>query len=182
MLSVKQIAKKKVQISELREQVESLQTPHVEPKADDYITELDFRESLRRWRDLESHRLDDLSTKTSFLNSQDRRLQQEIEELEPIKSRVDEGFVEYRAAALAANRILDEAEIAIQKVFELQEKQCLLGHHSVYDQEPLDIMHSMEMPIFLVSNIEGCVKIGIWGRGQYRNMKRDGGIGEGTET
>lgn len=181
MLSIKQIAQKRNQLTELEEQVKALQTPIAEPDPDNYSTESDFLQARRHWQGTESRRVDDLATKTSFLASQKSKLQTEEEQLEPVKTKVDKTFAEYRAAALEANQILNQAEEAIAKVFETSKKLAELGYQSIYDEQPLDLNCNLDLPIFAVLNAKSNLKVSVWGRAYFKNMQRNGNVGEGTE-
>lgn len=182
MLSLKQIAQKREQISELEEQVKALQTPIAEPNPDNYSNESDFLQARRHWQSSESRRIDDLATKTSFLASQKSKLQSEEEQLEPVKTKVDETFAEYRAAALEANQILNQAEEAIAKVLDVSKTLAELGYQSVYDEQPLDLMHDLDLPVFAVLNAKNNLRVSVWGRAYFKDMQRGGNVGEGTET
>jgi len=182
MLSIKQIAEKRFQLSELEEQVKALQTPIAEPDPDNYSTESDFLQARRHWQGIESRRVDDLATKTSFLASQKSKLQAEENQLEPVKTKVDKTFAEYRAADLEANQILNQAEEVIAKVLDTSKKLAELGYQSVYNQQPLDILCTLDLPIFAVLNAESNLRVSVWGRSYFKNMLRNGNVGEGTET
>jgi vacuolar-type H+-ATPase subunit I/STV1 len=182
MLSLKQIAEKRVQLTELEEQVQSLQTPIAEPNADNYSSEYDFLQARRHWQGVESRRVDDLATKTSFLASQKSKLQAEEDQLEPVKTKVDKTFAEYRAAALEANQILNQAEEAIAKVLEISKKLGEQGYQSVYDVSPLDVICTLDLPIFAVLNAKNNLRVSVWGRAYFKDMQRIGSVGEGTET
>jgi hypothetical protein len=172
MLNLKQIAQKRNQLIELEEQVKALQTPIAEPNPDNYSNEYDFLQARRQWQSSESSRLDNLVTKTSFLNSQKSKLQAEE----------DETFAKYRAAALSANQILNQAEEAIAKVFETSKKLAELGYQSIYDEQPIDLNCRLDLPIFAVLNAKGNLKVSVWSRKQFKDMQRNGNVGEGTET
>jgi hypothetical protein len=182
MLNLKQIAQKRDQLSELEEQVKALQKPIAEPNPDNYSDESDFLQARRHWQSSESSRLDNLTTKNSFLVSQKSKLQAEEEQLEPIKKRVDETFAEYRAAALSANQILNQAEEAIAKVLETSKKLANLGYQSIYDEQPLSLNHNLDLPIFAVLNAKNNLRVSVWGRAYFKGIQRSGNVGEGTET
>jgi len=182
MLSIKQIAKKREQLTELEEQVKALQTPIAEPSADNYSDEFDFLQARRHWQSEESRRVDDLATKTSFLASQKTKLQAEEDQLEPVKKKVDETFAEYRAAALSANQILNQAEEAIAKVLDTSKKLAELGYQSVYNEQPLSLNSHLDLPIFTVLNAKSNLKVSVWSRKYFKDMQRNGNVGEGTET
>jgi len=182
MLSIKQIAEKRFQLSELEEQVKALQTPIAEPDPDNYSTESDFLQARRHWQGIESRRIDDLATKTSFLASQKSKLQAEENQLEPVKTKVDKTFAEYRAAALEANQILNQAEEAIAKVLDTSKKLAELGYQSVYDEQPLSVNQNLDLPIFTVLNAQNNLKVSVWSRAYFKDMQRNGNVGAGTET
>lgn len=181
MLNLRQIAQKRDQLSKLEEQVKALQTPIAEPNPDNYSNESDFLQARRQWQSSESRRIDDLATKTSFLNSQKSKLQAEEEQLEPVKIKVDETFAEYRAAALSANQILSQAEEAIAKVLDTSKKLANLGYQSVYDEQPLSLNHNLDLPIFAVLNANNNLKVSVWSRSYFKGIQRSGNVGEGTE-
>jgi chromosome segregation ATPase len=182
MLSVKQIAKKREDLSELEKQVLALQTPIAEPNPDNYSDESDFLQARRHWQGIESRRVDDLATKTSFLASQKSKLQAEEEQLTPIKAKVDQTFAEYRAAALSVNRILDEAEEAISKVLDVSKKLAELGYQSIYAEQPLSLNVDLDLPIFAVLNAKDNLKVSVWSRAYFKDIQRTGNVGQGTET
>jgi len=181
MLSLKQIAQKREQLSDLENQVEELQAPFAEPNPDNYSNESDFLQARRHWQSVESRRVDDLTTKASFLASQKSKLQVEEDQLEPVKNKVDKTFAKYRAAALEANQILNQAEIAIAKVLETSRELAELGYQSVYDEQPLSLNHNLDLPIFTVLNAKNNLKVSAWGRDYFKQMQRGGNVGEGTE-
>ena len=173
-----EIDSRALEISKLEDRLKALQVTPTAPIADEFDSATEFMQAMREHHASERDRLDELQAVEQVLPSAKNKLKELRDRFDGIKSPVEQHLVTLRAAALEANKIFEQAEQAYQEVFELARHQAALGHQTVFNGSPIDILASPNFPIFAVATH----KIAVMGRQQFRDYQNSGNVSAGIET
>lgn len=171
-----EIDSRALEISQLENRLKALQVTPTAPIADEFDSALEFMDAMRTYHASERDRLDELSAVEQVLPSAKNKLKELRDRFNGIKSPVEQHFAELAAAALEANQLLEQADLAYQKVLEMASHQAALGHQTVFGTRPLHQNTSYLPVVFAVSSSQ----ISVIGRQQFRDYELSGNVGEGT--
>jgi|GEM_PF-2860376 len=172
-----EIDSRALEIFKLESRLKELQITPAAPAADDFDSATEFMQAMREHHASERDRLDELSAVEQVLPSAKNKLKELRDRFNGIKSPVDRHFAELAAAALEANQLLEQADLAYQKVLEMANHQAALGHQSVFGTRPLHQNATYDAIVFAVSQNQ----ISVMGRQQFRDYQLSGNVSEGTK-
>jgi len=164
------------EIRDLEKRLEALQTAQPAPVADEFDSATDFMQATRDYHQSERDRLDEVAATEAVLPPSRAKLKDLQDRFDGIKSPVEQHFEELVSAALEANKVFEQAEAVYENVLAMAKHQTNLGHQIVNGSLPLSILQSPLLPIFVV----GGRTMSLMPRGQYRDYKANGNLGEGT--
>lgn len=165
------------EIFKLEDRLKALQINAAAPVADDFDSATEFMQAMREHHASERDRLDELAAVEAVLPSAKNKLQELRDRFNGIKTPVEKHFEELTAAALEANKIFEQADIAYNKVLEMATHQAELGHQTVFGTRPLHQNAAYNNIVFAVSQNQ----ISAIGRRQFLDYQRSGNVGEGTQ-
>ncbi|MBD2179501.1 hypothetical protein H6F42_21545 [Pseudanabaena sp. FACHB-1998] len=171
-----QIDQRITEIFALENRLKALQITPAAPVADDYESATEFMQAMRDHHASERDRLDELAAAEAVLPSAKNKLKELQDRFDGIKSPVEKHFEELKAAALAANKLIQEADTAYQTVLEMATHQAALGHSTVYGTQPLNISTGLTAVVFAVAQNQ----ISVMARRQFLDYQKSGNVGEGT--
>jgi hypothetical protein len=172
-----EIASRTAEILKLEERLQALQIPAAAPVADGFDSATEFMQAMREHHASERDRLDELQAVEAILPSAKAKLQELRDRFDGIKSPVEKHFEELTAAALEANKIFEQADIAYNKVLEMANHQAALGHLTVFGTQPLHQNAAYSNIVFAVSSSQ----ISVMGRRQFLDYQKSGNVSEGTQ-
>lgn len=115
------------EIFTLESRLEVLQITPPAPNADEFDSALEFMDAMRSYHSSERDRLDEVAAIQAVLPSAKNKLKELQDRFDGIKSPVETHFEELKAAALSANRLIEEADKAYQQVLQMATRQAELG-------------------------------------------------------
>lgn len=172
-----QIDSRALEIFKLEERLKALQITAAAPVADEFDSATEFMQAMREHHASERDRLDELAAVEAVLPSAKNKLQELRDRFNGIKTPVEKHFEELTAAALEANKIFEQADIAYNKVLEMATHQAALGHQTVFGTRPLHENTAYSNIVFAVSSSQ----ISVMGRRQFLDYQRSGNVSEGTK-
>jgi hypothetical protein len=172
-----EIDSRALEIFKLEERLKELQITAAAPVADEFDSALEFMDAMRSYHASERDRLDELQAVEQVLPSAKAKLQALRDEFNGIKTPVEKHFEKLAAAALEANKIFEQADIAYNKVLEMASHQAALGHSTVFGTQPLHQNAAYSNIVFAVSSSQ----ISVMGRRQFLDYQRSGNVSEGTK-
>lgn len=172
-----EIDSRALEISKLEDRLKALQVTPTAPIADQFDSATEFMQAMREHHASERDRLDELQAVEQVLPSAKNKLKELRDRFDGIKSPVEKHFEELTAAALEANQLLEQADLAYQKVLEMAQHQAALGHQTVFGTRPLHLNATYGAIVFAVSQNQ----ISLIGRQQFLDYERNGNVGAGTK-
>ena len=170
-----EISLKTSEIAKLEDRLKVLQVAETAPDPSGYAV-YELVEVRREYQSRERDRLDEKEAIDSILPSLKIKLEDLQNNSDDLRSQVEPSFEKLAEAALAANRLFEQANEAYEKVLSMAKTQSEIGHSTVFGVMPLSQNYDFENVIFVVSSAQ----ISVMKEKMFRQYRSSGNISEGV--